>query len=225
MSDHGGGGPGHTAVSEERRGFIVILSAPSGAGKSTLAAHLVQTVAGMELSVSTTTRLPRPGEVPGRAYHFVDQAAFRTKRDRGDFLEWAEVFGNYYGTDRASVEPVLARGGSVLLDIDWQGARQVRACCRPEEVVSVAILPPSRQVLQERLRRRGSDDPQVIARRMAQAGREIAHWEEYDYLLVNHDLERACQELVAIVTAERLRRERAGCAIQAILATFAGSVI
>ncbi|MBF0462926.1 MAG: guanylate kinase [Magnetococcales bacterium] len=208
-------------MSECGKGFVIILSAPSGAGKSTLATHLVQTVAGVRLSVSTTTRLPRPGEIPERAYHFVDQATFQAKVERGDFLEWAEVFGNLYGTDRANVDPVLARGECVLLDIDWQGARQVRARLAPAEVVSVAILPPSRQVLQERLSRRGSDDPEVVTRRMALAGEEMAHWEEYDYLLLNDDLTRACQRLVAIVTAERLRRERAGGNIQAILATFA----
>ncbi|MEO5364406.1 MAG: guanylate kinase [Magnetococcus sp. DMHC-8] len=208
-------------MGERSRGFIIVLSAPSGAGKSTLAAHLIQAVAGVRLSVSTTTRAPRPGEVPGQAYHFVDRATFQARIERGDFLEWAEVFGNHYGTDRANVEPVLAQGEEVLLDIDWQGARQVRACCAPGEVVAVAIVPPSRRVLQERLTGRGSDDPQVIARRMAQAREEISHWEEYDYVLVNDDLTRARQELVAIVTAERLRRERARGVVQAVLAAFA----
>ncbi len=209
------------SVQNRGQGFILILSAPSGAGKSTLARHLVQTVAGVSLSVSTTTRSLRPGEVAGQSYHFVDQAAFRARVERGDFLEWAEVFGHCYGTDLAHVDPVLARGECVVLDIDWQGARQVRARRAPEEVVSIAILPPSRSVLQVRLSGRGSDDPQVIARRMAQAGEEISHWAEYDYLLINDDLTRARHELVAIVTAERLRRSRAGDAIQAILATFA----
>ncbi|MEO5350459.1 MAG: guanylate kinase [Magnetococcus sp. YQC-3] len=202
------------------KGFIIILSAPSGAGKSTLATHLVQAVAGVQVSVSTTTRSPRPGEVPGRAYHFVDQATFRARIERGDFLEWAEVFGNYYGTDRNNVDPVLARGESVLLDIDWQGARQVRSRYAREDVVSIAIFPPSRAVLQARLSGRNSDDPQVVARRMAQAGEEIAHWTEYDYLLINDDLARAKEELAAIVTAERLRQQRAGDSIQAILTTF-----
>ncbi|MBF0162656.1 MAG: guanylate kinase [Magnetococcales bacterium] len=202
------------------KGFIIILSAPSGAGKSTLANHLVQTLPGLRLSVSTTTRAPRPGERPGHAYHFVDQEGFRDRIQRGEFLEWAEVFGNYYGTERSNVDPVLAQGEDLLLDIDWQGARQVRACRAATEVVSVAILPPSRQVLQSRLQGRGSDDPQVIARRMAQAGEEVAHWEEYDYLLINDDLQQAQAELLAIVMAERLRRERVGERARAILATF-----
>lgn len=203
------------------RGFVIILSAPSGAGKSTLATRLVQSLPNLHLSVSTTTRQPRAGEVAGQSYHYVDLATFRTRIEQGKFLEWAEVFGNCYGTDRENVEPIVARGADLLLDIDWQGARQVRAVLPPESVISIAIFPPSQQVLQERLMRRGTDDPQVIARRMAQAGEEIAHWGEYDYLLINDDLARAHQELVAIVTAERLRRIRAGGAAQAILATFA----
>lgn len=207
------------------RGFVIILSAPSGAGKSTLASRLLQSLPNMALSVSTTTRQPRPGEVAGHSYHYVDFADFRARVEQGAFLEWAEVFGNCYGTDRANVEPVLARGVDLLLDIDWQGARQVRAALPPESVVSVAIFPPSRQVLQERLSGRGSDDPQVIARRMAQAGEEIAHWAEYDYLLINDDLARAHQDLVAIVTAERLRRIRAGGAVQRVLATFSDSAL
>ena len=203
------------------RGFIIILSAPSGAGKSTLANHLVQTVTGVQLSVSTTTRKPRAFEIPGKDYHFIDQASFRTQIARGDFLEWAEVFGNYYGTAWENVEHVLRNGKTLLLDIDWQGARQVRASRPTEEVVSVSILPPSRDALQKRLHERKSDDPQVIARRMAKAGEEISHWEEYDYLLINDDLERACADLAAIVTAERLRRQRSGTRIRKILSTFA----
>lgn len=210
-------------MENRRRGFVVILSAPSGAGKSTLASRLLQSLPNMALSVSTTTRQPRPGEVVGHSYHYVDLADFRARVEQGAFLEWAEVFGNCYGTDRANVEPVLARGLDLLLDIDWQGARQVRAALPSESVVSVAIFPPSRQVLHERLSGRGSDDPQVIARRMAQAGEEIAHWAEYDYLLINDDLARAHQDLVAIVTAERLRRIRAGGAVQRVLATFSDS--
>ena len=210
-------------MSGRGKGFIIILSAPSGAGKSTLATHLVQTVPGVRASVSTTTRAPRPGEQSGHAYHFIDQESFHARIQRGDFLEWAEVFGNFYGTDCNNVDPVLAQGEDLLLDIDWQGARQVRASRAATEVVSIAILPPSRQVLQARLMGRGSDDPQVVARRMAQAGEEVAHWEEYDYLLINDDLPRAQTELVAIVTAERLRRERVGAGVQSILDTFTES--
>nr|WP_227657601.1 guanylate kinase [Candidatus Magnetaquicoccus inordinatus] len=203
------------------RGFIIILSAPSGAGKGTLAAHLLQTMSDLRWSVSTTTRAPRPGEIPGESYHYVDADTFRKRIEQGAFLEWAEVFGNYYGTELANVEPALARGEDLLLDIDWQGARQVRDKMPTREVVSIAILPPSRQALQERLLGRSSDDPQVIARRMAQAGNEIAHWHEYDYLVVNDDLQQACHDLTAIITAERLRRIRERVPVRKILATFA----
>lgn len=203
------------------KGFILILSAPSGAGKSTLANHLVQTVPDVRLSVSTTTRAPRPGEVPGEAYHFIDQPTFRDRIARGDFLEWAEVFGNCYGTARENVDQVLHAGEILLLDIDWQGARQVRASWPPEESVSVSIFPPSHDALYQRLRGRASDDETVIARRMAKASAEISHWEEYDYLLVNDDLSRAQRDLIAIVTAERMRRQRSENRIRCILSTFA----
>ena len=202
------------------RGFIIILSAPSGAGKSTLATHLVRTVAGVHLSVSTTTRQPRGQEVSGKDYFFVDQVSFRASIDRGEFLEWAEVFGNYYGTAWKSVEPILQRGEDVLLDIDWQGAQQVRANRPLEEVVSISILPPSRSALQQRLIDRGTDDLQVIKKRMEKAEAEISHWQEYDYLLVNDDLARAQNDLVAIVTAERLRRLRSESRGRTILSSF-----
>lgn len=208
-------------MADHDRGFIIILSAPSGAGKSTLANHLVQTVAGVQLSVSTTTRKPRAREMPGQNYHFVDQETFRNRIARGDFLEWAEVFGNFYGTAWENVDPVLRNGEDLLMDIDWQGARQVRANRPPEEVVSISILPPSRNALQKRLIGRGSDDPQIISKRMAEAGEEISHWREYDYLLVNDDLVLAQIDLVAIITAERLRRQRSETRIRQILSTFA----
>ncbi len=212
------------AVNNLGRGFVIVLSAPSGAGKGTLAAHLLETMSALRWSVSTTTRAPRPGEVAGEAYHFVDVDTFCKRLEQDAFLEWAQVFGNYYGTERANVESVLANGEDLILDIDWQGARQVRAKLPADAVVSIAILPPSRQALQERLEGRCTDDPQVIARRMAQAGEEIAHWQEYDYLLVNDDLQRACQDLAAIITAERLRRARERVPVQKILATFAESM-
>ncbi len=208
-------------MSSQGRGFVLILSAPSGAGKGTLASHLLATMGGIRWSVSTTTRSPRPGEVDGHSYHFVDTATFRSRIEQGAFLEWAEVFGNYYGTEQSYVAQALAQGEDVLLDIDWQGARQIRAKMAADEVVSVSILPPSRQVLQERLIGRSSDDPQVIARRMAQAGEEIAHWQEYDYLVVNDDLSRACQDITAIITAERLKRQRERVPVRTIVATFA----
>ena len=202
------------------RGFIIILSAPSGTGKSTLASHLVRTMAGVHLSVSTTTRQPRGQEISGQDYFFVDQASFRASVDRGEFLEWAEVFGNCYGTAWKNVEPILQRGENVLLDIDWQGAQQVRAKRPAEEVVSISILPPSCSALQQRLKDRGTDDAQVIRRRMEKAGAEISHWREYDYLLINDDLVQAQKDLVAIVTAERLRRLRSEFRGRTILSTF-----
>ncbi|MBF0165715.1 MAG: guanylate kinase [Magnetococcales bacterium] len=202
------------------RGFILILSAPSGAGKTTLARVLGQRVEGLITSVSTTTRQPRGGEVEGEAYFFVRDEVFRERVAAGEFLEWAEVFGNCYGTSRVFVEEALAQGKVVLLDIDWQGARQVRGNMPEGDVVGVAVLPPSQEMLLTRLRMRGQDAPEVIARRMAQAGAEVSHWREYDYIVVNDDLERAGAELVAIVTAERLRRARAKRRIEQILATF-----
>ena len=199
---------------------MIILSAPSGAGKSTLANHLVQAVAGVQQSISTTTRKPRPGEVPGRDYHFIDQASFRAKITQGSFLEWAEVFGNYYGTAKERVEPALQSGVSLLLDIDWQGAQQIRKSMPPKEVVSIFILPPSREILQQRLCGRKTDDPQVIAQRMAEAEEQLSHWKEYDYLLINNNLTQAQDDLVSIVVAERLRRERSEEAVQQIVSTF-----
>ena len=201
-------------------GFLAILSAPSGAGKSTLARHLVATGERVRVSVSTTTRNPRPGEREGEHYHFVDKQAFEEKIRENAFLEWAEVFGNYYGTSRETVAAALNRGEVLLLDIDWQGARQVRRNMPPGDVISIAILPPSREALQHRLQERGQDTPETIARRMSEAGREISHWHEYDYLLVNADLAEAQAGLAAIITAERLKKSRAD--IRRILQTFPG---
>lgn len=202
------------------KGFVLILSAPSGAGKSTLARILNGRHEGLLTSVSTTTRQPRPGEREGEAYFFVDAESFRERIARGAFLEWAEVFGNYYGTSRAFVEEALSRGQVVVLDIDWQGARQVRANMGGADVVSVFILPPSHHHLVERLRARGQDAVEVIERRMAEAAAEVSHWNEYDYIVINDDLDRAGDELAAIVTVERLRRGRAKGRIQGILETF-----
>ncbi|MEO5347210.1 MAG: guanylate kinase [Magnetococcus sp. YQC-9] len=202
------------------KGFVLILSAPSGAGKSTLARILNGRHEGLLTSVSTTTRRPRPGEHEGEAYFFVDAETFQARIAQGEFLEWAQVFGNYYGTSRAFVEQALARGEVVVLDIDWQGARQVRANMGAEDVVSVFILPPSLAHLTERLSARGQDAPEVIERRMAQAAAEVSHWGEYDYIVNNDDLDRAGDELAAIVTVERLRRTRADGRIRGILETF-----
>lgn len=194
-------------AAEGRRGVMLILSSPSGAGKTTLASKLLETDKTLTLSVSATTRPPRPGEVDGVHYFFIDQAAFEARREAGGFLEWAQVFGNFYGTPRAPVEEALTAGRDVVFDIDWQGTRQVSAAA-PADVVRVFILPPSRAVLKERLKGRNADSAEVVARRMAGAREEISHWNEYDYVLINDDLDATLGALRTILAAERLRRER-----------------
>jgi guanylate kinase len=190
-----------------RRGIMLVLSSPSGAGKTTLAKMLVAAEEKCCLSVSATTRPPRPGEVQGKDYHFMDRAGFEALRDEGAFIEWAEVFGNLYGTPRESVERALREGKDVLFDIDWQGARQLHAEA-PGDVIRVFILPPSREILSSRLEGRASDTAEIVAQRMAGAAAEISHWNEYDYILVNNDLNESLAALQAILTAERCRRER-----------------
>ena len=189
-----------------RRGLILILSSPSGAGKTTLTRNLVEGKAG-ELSISVTTRQKRPSEIDGRHYHFIDVELFMAMRDRDDLLEWAEVHGNFYGTPRKPVERALAAGQDMIFDIDYQGTRQVRQKL-PNDVVTVFILPPSMRELKARLERRAEDSPETIARRLANARVEIERWQEYDYVIVNEDLDRSYQSLQAIQAAERLRRER-----------------
>ena len=184
-----------------------VLSSPSGAGKTTLSRRLLETEAGIGLSVSVTTRKPRPGEVDCRDYFFVDEARFNAMRDGGELLEWARVFENHYGTPRAAVDAALAAGRDVLFDIDWQGAQQLEEKM-PQDLVRVFVLPPSGPVLEERLRGRGQDSPEVVSRRMRAASNEISHWAEYDYIIVNAVLEASVAGLRAILTAERLRRER-----------------
>jgi guanylate kinase len=191
----------------ERRGLLLVLSSPSGAGKTTLARGLLAADGDIAMSVSVTTREARPGEVDGHDYHFVDEARFRAMRDKGELLEWATVFGNCYGTPRAPVEQAVAAGRDVLFDIDWQGSQQLAAKL-PGDVVRVFVLPPSGKVLEERLKSRNQDPFDVVARRMAQASDEISHWAEYDFVIVNADLARSLEGLRAILTAERLRRER-----------------
>jgi guanylate kinase len=190
-----------------RRGIMLVLSSPSGAGKTTLANMLIAAEDNCTLSVSATTRDPRPGEAHGKDYFFMDRPAFEALRKSGALLEWAEVFGNLYGTPRQSVELALSAGKDVIFDIDWQGARQLHAEA-PGDVIRVFILPPSRDVLAARLHGRASDSAEVVAKRMAGAAEEIRHWHEYDYVLVNHDLTSSLAALRAILTAERCRRER-----------------
>ncbi len=196
-------------IAARRRGLLIILSSPSGAGKSTLAARLRAWDPSIRFSVSATTRAARPGEVDGRHYHFVSPDRFDAMVAAGEMLEHAEVFGNRYGSPRAPVEAALAEGVDMLFDIDWQGGQQV-AQAMGEDVVSVFLLPPSISALDARLRGRGQDSDAVIAGRMARARDEISHWAEYQYVLVNDDLEATTDRLTAIVTAERLRRRRQG---------------
>lgn len=191
----------------KRRGLMLVLSSPSGAGKTTLSRRLLETDSGITLSVSATTRPKRPAEVDGRDYFFVSQKEFDAMVKRGEFLEHASVFGNSYGTPRAPVEKALAEGRDVLFDIDWQGTQQVREKAR-EDLVSVFILPPSREALLERLKTRAQDSAEVVAARMAKANGEMSHWAEYDYVVVNDDVVRALAQIETILAAERLRRAR-----------------
>jgi guanylate kinase len=186
---------------------MFVLSSPSGAGKSTLARKLLEADDNMSLSVSATTRQPRPSEVNGREYKFMDKATFEEMADRGEFLEHAMVFGNHYGTPRAPVEAMLIQGKDVLFDVDWQGARALRAA-EPQDVVGIFILPPSMAELERRLRARAEDSEEVIKKRMARSIDEISHWEEYDYVLVNTLLEQTLTQIRQILAAERLKRQR-----------------
>ncbi|MBF0625597.1 MAG: guanylate kinase [Magnetococcales bacterium] len=203
-----------------RRGFVIILSAPSGAGKTTLMRGLAERLEGITISVSTTTRDCRPGEQEGVDYFFVSRTVFEAQIAAQAFLEHAEVFGNYYGTSRRIVESTLAAGQDVVLDIDWQGARQVRKHLDRRDVVGISILPPSQSELRQRLLKRGRDRAAVIDQRMELASRELSHFLEYDYLVVNDHLQQAQENLTAIVRAERCRRERAGSDVAYILKSF-----
>jgi guanylate kinase len=190
-----------------RRGMLFVLSSPSGAGKSTIARKLLAGEEGLSMSVSATTRPIRPGEVDGIDYHFVDVNAFRAMAADGDFLEWAHVFGHRYGTPRAPVEAMLDEGRDVLFDIDWQGAQQLYQQAGGD-VVRVFILPPSMAELEHRLRSRATDSDAVIAARMDRAAAEIGHWDGYDYVLINDDVERCFAQVQTVLAAERLKRSR-----------------
>jgi len=196
-----------TTPAIDRRGLMLVLSSPSGAGKTTIARALLAGDYDLTLSVSATTRPRRPGERDGVDYLFVDRPAFERMIAEGAFLEHATVFGNLYGTPRAPVEARLAEGRDVLFDVDWQGAQQLAERARAD-LVSVFILPPSTVELERRLRRRAQDPEEVVARRMARAADEMSHWAEYDYVIVNDDLDRGVANLRAILRAERLRRTR-----------------
>jgi guanylate kinase len=190
-----------------RRGLLLILSSPSGAGKSTLSRRLMAWDQDLSFSVSATTRSPRTGEVDGREYYFKTRAEFQAMVKDGQMLEHAEVFGNFYGSPRGPVEDAMTQGRDTLFDIDWQGGQQIKQAMRGD-VVSIFILPPSIAELESRLRGRAQDSEQVIAQRMAKSQAEISHWMEYDYVIVNRDLDAAFGELVTILQAERLRRDR-----------------
>jgi guanylate kinase len=198
---------GHGFDGVERRGLMFVLSSPSGAGKTTLSRMLIERMPGLNMSVSATTRAKRPGEVDGRDYLFVDKPRFEQMVNGDELLEWATVFDNSYGTPRAPVEAALSAGQDVLFDIDWQGTQQLRHKARAD-VVSVFILPPSAADLEKRLHSRAQDSDEIIRKRMSRASHEMSHWAEYDYIVINHDVDEAFAEVQSILKAERLKRER-----------------
>jgi guanylate kinase len=188
-----------------RRGIMLIVSSPSGAGKTTLTRNLLEQEENVSLSISVTTRERRASEIDGVHYHFISKRQFEIMRDGGELLEWAEVHGNYYGTPREPVERALEEGRDILFDIDWQGTQQLYERMRAD-VVSVFVLPPTAEELKARLERRAEDSAEIIARRLKNAAEEIPHWGEYDYVLVNRDLDKSFARLRGILTAERLKR-------------------
>jgi guanylate kinase len=199
---------------------VFIISAPSGSGKSTLVKRLLMELKGLTFSVSYTTRTPRGQEVDGDAYHFISRQEFEVRVARGEFLEHAEVFGNYYGTHAHVLDQARRQNADLVLDIDVQGAAQLKK--RIPDAVSIFILAPSREILEQRLRSRGQDREEVVRRRLANAAREIRQYDRYDYVLVNREVEPAVETLKSIVRAERVRRVRVEDALRPILATFAG---
>ncbi len=194
-------------IAIHRRGLMLVLSSPSGAGKTTLSRRLLEADSEIDMSVSATTRKPRPGEIEGKDYYFLSTEDFGIMRNRDEFLEHAKVFGNYYGTPREPVEKALAQGRDVLFDIDWQGTQQLDETAQ-DDLVKVFILPPSAQELERRLKKRAQDPAEVVAERMAKASDEISHYQEYDYIIINENMDKAFAELQAILLAERLKRRR-----------------
>ncbi len=191
----------------QRRGFMLVLSSPSGAGKSTIARAILEREDAVYMSVSVTTRSPRPGEVDGKDYHFINEAEYRDRVSNNSLLEHAEVFGNFYGTPRSLVEKRLGAGEDVLFDIDWQGTQQIRESAR-DDLVSIFILPPSYDVLEKRLTGRRQDSENVVQERMAKAAEEMSHWPEYDYVIINDVIEESIANVQTILRAERLKRAR-----------------
>jgi guanylate kinase len=190
-----------------RRGLMLVLSSPSGAGKTSISRELLRREPGLTMSISATTRPKRPGETDGHDYFFVDATEFGLMVNRDEFLEHAKVFGNYYGTPRGYVEETLQKGQDVLFDIDWQGTQQIRERL-PADLVTVFILPPSTVELERRLNARAQDPAHVVAQRMAQASNEMSHWPEYDYIVVNRDLDESVAKVQSVLAAERIKRER-----------------
>lgn len=190
-----------------RRGFMLVLSSPSGAGKTSIVNRLLEGDKNVNVSISMTTRPQRPGEQEGKDYFFVSKETFKFMLKNDDFLEHAEVFGNYYGTPKQYVYDTLAQGKDILFDIDWQGTQQLAQLARVD-LVSIFILPPSLQELEKRLQKRAQDAQEVIYNRMKEASNEVSHWAEYDYVIVNEDLDKSVQYVHAIITAERLKRTR-----------------
>ena len=190
-----------------KRGLMLVLSSPSGAGKTSICKKLLQQDTGLVLSVSATTRKRRPGEVEGKDYQFLSIQEFESRINKSQFLEYAKVFGNYYGTPAQLVEGTLKSGVDVLFDIDWQGTQQLKARAR-QDLVSVFILPPSIKELEKRLFKRAQDTSEVVANRMSKSASEMSHYPEYDYVIINHDLDKSVQQVQSILFAERSRRER-----------------
>ncbi len=202
-----------------RRGMMIVLSSPSGAGKTTLARRLLEADETIEMSISVTTRPRRSSEIEGRDYTFVTEEEYRRMVRRGELLEHAQVFDNWYGTPKKPVEDALAKGRDVLFDIDWQGAKQLHKSAK-DDLVRIFVLPPSLEELEKRLMRRAEDSAKVVAERMAKAVGEMSHWQEYDYIIVNDDIENSYRGLLSIIDAERLKRTR-----QTGLANFVRSLM
>lgn len=191
----------------KRRGLMIVLSSPSGAGKTTLTRRMLAEDQHMDMSVSATTRKPRKGEAHGKDYYFVGTSDFEAMIADDQFLEWAKVFDNYYGTPTEPVEEALSSGRDIVFDIDWQGAQQLNQAAA-DDLIKIFILPPSKVELERRLKTRAQDSDEVIAKRMAKSESEISHWAEYDYVIVNEDVEESLDQLRAIIKAERIKRKR-----------------
>ncbi|MDV3257377.1 MAG: guanylate kinase [Sphingomonas sp.] len=214
--------PTSPPIPRRRRGLLIVLSSPSGAGKSTISRMLQEADPHITMSISATTRPMRPGEVDGRDYHFVDDAEFQRMIQDGEFAEWAPVFDYHYGSPQAPIKAALRDGRDVIFDIDWQGTQQLHAAMG-EDLVRVFILPPSMAELDRRLRNRGTDSEEVIASRMQRAAAEISHWAEYEYVLINEDMNECLEEVRAILAAERLKRWRQAGLVGFVRDLVAGS--